>query len=341
MHLVTGGSGFVGSCIVRLLRERGEKVRVLDLWRADSIGPDVEFVQADINDAAAVAWAMRDVRYVHHNVALVPLAKAGDRFWAVNVEGTRVALEAARREGVAMFANMSSSAVFGLPGQMPITSQTRRVPIEAYGEAKKAAEDLALAAGAEGLPVSVIRPRTVIGPGRLGIFQILFEWIRDGRSVYTIGDGETPCQFIHVEDIAEVSIRTCLLGKHGEYNVGTDRFENLRTELLALCAHAGTGAGVRRLPKTLTISLLKALDTMRLSPLGPYHYLTFHRPIWFDSSGTYTALDWTPHYSTHEMLTGAYDWFVANFDAEKISDSASTHKRPVRQRILRLLKAVS
>jgi len=130
LHLVTGGSGFVGSNIARLLRERGEQVRVLDIWQDDTRRSDIEFILADINDREAVDKAMRGVDFVHHNVALVPLAKAGRRYWTVNVEGTRTALEAARAAKVKMFCHMSSSAIFGSPAQMPITNETPREPVE-------------------------------------------------------------------------------------------------------------------------------------------------------------------------------------------------------------------
>jgi nucleoside-diphosphate-sugar epimerase len=174
---VTGGSGFVGSTITRALHNRGERVRVLDVWKDETLPKDVEFIQADINDLDAVEKAMNGVQFVHHNVALVPLAKAGNRYWTVNVDGTRTALRAARSAGVKMFCHMSSSAVFGSPESMPITNDTPLAPIEIYGRAKLAAEELVKQAGREGVPVSVIRPRTIIGTGRLGIFEILFDWI--------------------------------------------------------------------------------------------------------------------------------------------------------------------
>jgi nucleoside-diphosphate-sugar epimerase len=340
MHLVTGGSGFVGSTIARRLVERRAAVRVFDLWRSGDLPTEVEFIRGDINDSEAVANAMRGVRYVHHNVALVPLAKAGQRYWKVNVEGTGVALRAARAAGVGMFSHMSSSAVFGSPDVMPITNETPRKPIEIYGTAKKAGEDLAMTAGSEGMPVAIIRPRTIIGTGRLGIFQILFEWIRDGSNIYVIGSGNVLFQFIHVDDLAEVSIRCCLDERPGVYNVGTDRFGTLREDLEFLCHHAGTGSKVKSLPIGPTIVALTVLDKLRLSPLGPWHYLTYHKPFYFDSRPVYDALRWHPIYGNRDMLTSSYDWFVKNYDAAAISQDASSHKRPVRQRILKLIKAL-
>jgi nucleoside-diphosphate-sugar epimerase len=340
LHLVTGGSGFVGSNTARLLRERGEEVRVLDIWRDESQRSDVEFVHADINDRDAVANAMRGVDCVHHNVALVPLAKAGARFWTVNVEGTRVALEAARTAKVKMFCHMSSSAIFGSPTQMPITNDTPREPIEIYGRAKLAAEELVIKAGREGMPVSSIRPRTIVGSGRLGIFEILFDWIKDGANIYIIGPGTYPFQFVHADDLCEVSILSALQEKPGLFNVGTAEFSSLRNDLGALIAHAGTKSRIKSLPVSLAIGTLTMLDKLRLSPLGPWHYLTYHKPFYFDIKPTMDALGWTPKHSNVSLLTGAYDWFMSS-QRQAEARGTSFHRRPVKQGILRILKALS
>ena len=341
LHLVTGGSGFVGATIARRLVERGEQVRVLDIWRSDDLPPETDFVLADINDREAVTKAMQGVDYVHHNVALVPLHKAGNRYWTVNVDGTKVALDAARAAKVKMFSHMSSSAVFGLPQIMPITNDTTREPIEIYGRAKKAGEELVMAAQGAGFPATIIRPRTIIGTGRLGIFQILFEWIKDGANIYTIGKGEGLFQFVHADDLADTSILSCLKERPGVYNVGTDRFGTLKGDLEYLCAHAGTGSRVKSLPVGLAIGTLRTADVLGLSPLSPWHYLTYHKPFYFDSEPVYRALDWRPRFSNREMMTSSYDWFIGHQEKLETGKDASAHKSPVKQGILKLLKAIS
>jgi nucleoside-diphosphate-sugar epimerase len=339
VHLVTGGSGFVGSNIARLLRARGEDVRVLDIWRDEAQRVDIEFVRSDINDREAVERAMRGVSYVHHNVALVPLAKAGARYWTVNVEGTRIALEAARAAGVRMFCHMSSSAVFGSPDRMPITNNTPLAPVEIYGRAKLAAEELVKQAGRDGMPISCIRPRTIVGAGRLGIFEILFDWIKDGANIYIIGPGTYPFQFVHADDLSEVSIQIALQEKPGLFNVGTNEFGSLRDDLGALIHHAGTKSTIKSLPVSLAVGTLGALDKLRLSPLGPWHYRTYHKPFYFDIRPTMDALGWTPKHNNVSILTGAYDWFTSSQD--RAMGGTSFHKQPVKQRILRILKALS
>ena len=341
VHLITGGSGFVGSNLANILLDRGEKVRVLDLWRDPNSHPDIEYFIGDINDSTLVKRAMTNVDFVHHNAALVPLSKAGKDYWKVNVEGTKTALQEATAAKVKMFSHMSSSAIFGLPEDMPITNNTARKPIEIYGEAKLAGENLVMAASKRGLNTTIIRPRTIIGTGRLGIFQILFEWIADGSNIYVIGSGEQLFQFVHVDDLCEVSIRACLENKPGIYNVGTDKFSTLKDDLNYLCEYASTGVRVKSLPVGFTIKSLAFLDRLKLSPLSPWHYLTYHKSYYFDSQPVYDTLNWRPNYSNREMMVKSYDWFLENRNKIAVYKHASVHKKPVRQGLLKIIKFLS
>src|SRR5262245_5513551 len=102
-HLVTGGAGFLGSQTACALHARGEKVRILDLLQPPEWPPDIEFIRGSILDRATVLEAMDGVDLVHHNAALVPITKSGSAFWRVNVDGTQIALDAARKAGVKFF----------------------------------------------------------------------------------------------------------------------------------------------------------------------------------------------------------------------------------------------
>ena len=340
-HLVTGGSGFLGNLIARRLHARGERVKILDIWEDATRPPEIEFVHADIRDRAAVAAAMKCVDIVHHNVALVPLTKSGGKFWEVNVEGSRTAAEEAVKAGVKSFIHMSSSALYGVPRELPITNETAKGPVEIYGRGKLAGEEAVReTCDKGGLPLVVIRPRTILGEGRLGIFQILFEWIQQGRNVYTIGKGDGGFQFVHAHDLMDAYLLALDAGKPGVYNVGTDRFGTLREGLEHLITYAGTQSKVKSLPAGLTIGLLKTADVLHMSPLAPWHYLTYHKPFYFDVSPL-TALGWKPKYSNDEMFRESYDWFRQNYDKLKAEKAGSAHRRPVKEGILWLLKKVS
>jgi len=339
-HLVTGGSGFLGNLIAQRLLVRGEQVRNLDVWHDRQASPGIEYVECDIRDRAGVARAMQGIDVVHHNVALVPLTKSGDKFWEVNVDGSRIAAEEAAKAGVQAFIHMSSSALYGVPARCPIDATTPLAPIEIYGRAKLAGEQAVQEVCARtSMPLIVIRPRTLLGEGRLGIFQILFDWISSGRSVYVIGGGEGGFQFLHALDMMDFYMLALDAGRPGVYNVGSNRFGTLREALENLIRYAGTASRVRSLPVGLTIKTLQALDKLKLSPLAPWHYLTYHKPFSFDVEPL-LAMGWQPRYSNDEMMRESYDWFLAH-RGEKVGEDASAHRKPVREGLLWLLKQLS
>jgi nucleoside-diphosphate-sugar epimerase len=340
-HLVTGGSGFLGNLIARRLFERGEQVRVLDIWEDPSRPRGIEFVHCDICDPQGVGSAMRDIDVVHHNAALVPLTKSGKMFWGVNVEGSRIAAEQAAKARVKAFVHMSSSAIFGIPGRCPINEASPLRPAEIYGRAKLAGEQAVRDVCERAtLPLIVIRPRTILGEGRLGIFQILFEWIREGRNVYVIGKGDGLFQFVHAHDLMDAYLLALDHGKPGIYNVGAERFGSVREALENLIRYANSPSKVKSLPVNLTIGILQALDTVGLSPLAPWHYLTYHKPFYFDISNL-LALGWKPRYSNDEMFRESFDWFKLNYDRLAATKAGSAHRRPVKEGLLWLLKKLS
>jgi len=340
-HLVTGGSGFLGNLIARRLHERGEEVRILDIWKDSNRSKDIRHIHCDIRDREGVKAAMQGVDVVHHNVALVPLTKSGDKFWDVNVNGSRIAAEAAVKAGVKAFIHMSSSALYGIPSDVPIAANTPMKPVEIYGRGKLAGE-MAVREVCEkaGLPLVVIRPRTILGEGRLGIFQVLFEWIKEGRNVYVIGSGDVGFQFIHAHDLMDAYMLALDRKQPGVYNVGTDRFGTLRQGLENLVTYSGTASKVKSLPEKLTIGTLSLADRLHLSPLAPWHYLTYHKAFYFDVSGL-LKLGWKPKYSNDEMFRESYDWFRSNYDRLEAEKAGSAHRKPVKEGILWLLKKVS
>jgi nucleoside-diphosphate-sugar epimerase len=339
-HLITGGSGFLGNLIARRLHARGERVRTLDVWEDPSCPREIEFVRCDIRDRAGVAQALRGVDVVHHNVALVPLTKAGKDFWSVNVEGSRIAAEEAAKARVKTFIHMSSSAIYGVP-RCPITEATPTAPVEIYGRAKLAGELAVkdICARAQ-LPLIVIRPRTILGEGRLGIFQILFQWIQEQRRIYVIGDGNQLFQFVHAHDLMDAYLLAMDANRPGAYNVGTDRFGTLRAGLEKLIAYAGSSSKVTSLPAPLTINTLRILDWLHLSPLAPWHYLTYHKPFYFDVEPL-LKMGWKPRYSNDEMFQESFDWFRQHQGRLVQEATASPHRNTVKQRVLALLKKLS
>jgi len=327
VSLVTGGNGYFGGLLVGHLLGRGDAVRVLDIDPAGTQPPDVERITADVRDAAAVRAAVDGVDVVFHNVAQVPLARDASLLRSVNVEGTHRLLDACRDAGVTKLVHTSSSAVFGVPARNPVLPDTVPEPAEAYGAAKLAAEWACLQAATRGLDVTIVRPRTIVGHGRLGIFGILFDWIADGADPFVLAGGGNRYQFVHADDLARLCLAAADAAGPAVLNVGTDRFGTMREAIEHVCAHAGTGARVRSLPARPAAALMRLSAAAGLTPFAPYHWLMYGRPMWFDIEHVTAGLGWQPRYSNEEMLAESYDWYVANRRLAARGASGSPHRR--------------
>ena len=335
--LVTGGAGYFGELLTRKLLERGDSVRIFDLNAPTDIGRGVEFIQGDIRDLDALLVACQGIDVVFHNAAQVAMAKNKDLFWSVNRDGTKNLLKATARQGVKKIIYTSSSAVYGVPKSNPLTEEIAPIPVEEYGRAKLSGEALCCEYARNGLDVSIVRPCTIMGPGRLGIFQILFEWIFQGKNVPVFDGGKNIYQFVHGDDFAQLCIQASTTRGADVFNCGTDRFETMRELLEHLCLHAGTGSKVKSLPMRPIMAAMKVASALSISPLVDYHALMYGRSIYFDIAKARAKLGWTPRYSNKEMFVESYDWYLANRRKVLAERNASHHRSAVEQGVLKLL----
>ncbi|HZV35598.1 MAG TPA: NAD-dependent epimerase/dehydratase family protein [Verrucomicrobiae bacterium] len=305
--LITGGSGYFGSLLRDRLRAHGQKVRIFDLSDADDRAGDIDFVKGDIRNEAQVRQACAGCDVIYHCVAQVPLAKDKHLFESVNIQGTENLLQAALDAKARKVIYVSSSAVFGVPKSNPVTETTTPTPAEAYGRAKLEGEHLCAKYAKQGLDVTIIRPRTIMGHGRLGIFQILFEWIRTGYNVPVLGSGENLYQFVHADDLAEACVLAAARPGTEIYNCGAERFGSMRSVLEHLCAHAKTGSKVKSVPMAPAVAFMNLTSALGLSPLGPYHAMMYGRSLYFDITKAKNELGWRPRFSSNEMFAQSYD----------------------------------
>ena len=337
--LVTGGSGYFGTVVAELALARGDAVRIFDLNPPGPSLAGAEFVAGDVRDRAAVRGACTGVDVVLHNVAQVPLAKDRALFDDVNVGGTANVLVAAREARVAKVVHTSSSAVFGIPEHNPVTEDSPCRPLEAYGRAKLRAELLCHDAIAAGLDVTVVRPRTVLGHGRLGVMALLFEFVADGAPVFVLGGGSNRYQLVHASDLADACLRAGDRAGPTVYNVGALEFGTMRETLQSLVDHAQTGSRVRSLPVAPARLAMRGLASLGLAPFAPYHWLLYSESLYFDVTKARTELGWEPQHSNASMVIESYEWFLAH--RRDTGDGArSHHQSPVRPGLVRALKAL-
>tara|TARA_B100000941_G_scaffold255225_1_gene203807 strand:- start:1287 stop:2330 length:1044 start_codon:yes stop_codon:yes gene_type:complete len=336
--LVTGGSGYFGTLLCEKLVQDGWHVKNLDLIAPINKLENIDFHQTDVRDLSKARKIFEDVDSVFHNVALVPITKSSN-YGETNILGTQNTIEMAIKTGVKSFIHTSSSAVFGIPKKNPVRIHDIPFPAEKYGQSKLNSEFL-LATYSSKIDISIIRPRTILGHGRLGIFQILFDWISKGWNIPLLGNGENIYQFIHADDLASACILSSNSRGLNYYNIGAKRFCSMRETLEALCDYAGTGSKVISLPQNIFEYLMNTASFLKLSPLGSYHSLMYGRSLYFDISKAEKELGWNSVYSNKESIIDSYKYYISNKDKINSGDNEnikSPHSLPMKQGALKIL----
>lgn len=337
-NVVAGGAGFFGELLMHKLLAQGKPVLCFDLNPPSFTHDNLTVVQGDIRDRSAVKRALKGAKVVYHNIAQVPVAKNDALFKSVNEAGTQILLEECLAAGVHKVVYTSSSAVFGIPEKNPVKAQDSPKPDEAYGRTKLVGEQMCQTFAENGLNYAIVRPRTVLGHGRLGIFQILFEWIYQGKNIPVLGQGDNLYQFVYGDDLADACILAAQQKGSDIYQVGAREFGTMREVLEHLCEHAGTSSRVRSVPQGLAENSMNITSAMGLSPLGAYHALMYGRSMYFDMAETEASLGFIPKYSNNKMFTETYDWYVANRDAILSGQLAgSKHQSAMKQKVLAMV----
>ncbi len=339
---ISGGAGFLGLHLARRLRRDGCDVRTLDPAPLDDpeLADAVDEMHGDVRDERDARALVRDADVLVHAAAALPIATSPGLIRSVNVGGTATVLAAALQADVRRVVLVSSTAVYGVPDHHPIVEGDPLFGVGDYGQSKIDAERLAAEFGRRGLEWVVVRPKTFVGPERLGVFEILFDWIREGRRIPVLGDGTNRYQLLAVEDLVDAVVRCFDAPVAGlALNVGAARFGTVRQDLEELIAHAGSASRLRPVPPRPTEAVLRALELARLSPLAEWHYRTASRDSTVSIEMAQTLLDWEPSRSNAETLSATYDWYLEHRGG--LRSVGTTHRVPWDQRALGLVRRLS
>ena len=278
-----------------------------------------------------------------HAAAALPLQKK-EEILSTNIDGTRNVLQACVDQGIKRIVHISSTAVYGVPDHHPVLESDTLIGVGPYGESKIAAEKICAEYRKKGMIVIVIRPKTFIGTHRLGVFEILFDWIRDGKQIPVIGNGENHYQLLEVGDLVE-AIYLSLVSLDGhkvntEFNVGAERFGHIKEDLENMFRKVGSTSHVMSTPALPVKLALRLFELLKLSPLYQWVYDTADKESYVSIDKIKKALNWKPKFSNTDALVKSYTWYEKHYKEIKFRGSGTTHTVGWKQGILGVIKKI-
>lgn len=339
-YFITGGAGFLGINLVRHLLSKGEEVVSYDLLPFTyPEQAQIQDIVGDIRNLDQLTEAMRGCDVVIHTAAALPLYSADD-IRSTDIDGTRNVFEAAKQNGIQRVVHVSSTAVYGIPDHHPLREDDMLDGVGEYGKAKIAAEAIAETYREEGMTVSIVRPKSFIGPERLGVFALFYDWAADGRGFPMIGSGANRYQLLDVEDLCSAIYLCATLDPkivNDTFNIGAKEFTTMKEDYQAVLDRAGFGKKISGFPAAPMIWTLRVLEFFHLSPLYKWVYETASKDSFVSIEKAEKALGWEARYSNKEALIRNYEWYLSKRNTFS-GESGVTHRVPWKQGVLGVVK---
>lgn len=340
--IITGGCGFLGVHLARKFLKNKYEVTLLDLADLDAkdlIGK-VKVIKCDVRDKNKVENAIKGYDYAVHAAAALPILREKKIIFDVNINGTKNVLDASLKNKIKRLVFISTTAVYGIPRHLPEAETNPLDPIGYYGESKVAAEKLCLEYVKKGLSVNILRPKSFLGPERLGVFELWFEAIYNGKAVFILGNGNNRYQLLAVSDVIDAIIKA-LEGKiEGEvFNIGAKKFQTWNKDLGSVIKYAKSKSKIIKLPTFPSQVLLGILEMLNLSPIAAWHYKTMPVDSYISTEKAERLLNWFPKKSNEELLIESYDWYKQHRD-EIINKVGTTHRVGWNFKLLNIVKNI-
>lgn len=342
-YFITGGSGFLGINLIRYLLAKGHSIVSYDLLPFDyaDCKNKIKWVEGDIRDFDKLSTSMQGAEIVVHCAAALPLYSPED-IRTTDVIGTKFVLEAAKSCKVDRVIYISSTAVYGVPDHHPLYETDKMVGVGPYGQAKIEAEHACDEARKSGLTVSIIRPKSFVGPERLGVFALFYDWAKDGCSFPMIGNGKNRYQLLDVDDLNDAIYACSTLPRdkvNDTFNIGAKEYTTMGEDYKAVLDEAGHGKRIIGTPAGIIIGILKILEMLKISPLYAWVYETASKDSFVSIEKAEKILGFRPKYSNKQALIRNYRWYL-----EHLSDfegkSGVSHRVPWKQGALGIVKTV-
>lgn len=323
--IIYGGNGFVGSHLVEELFKRGERVLVADINPVidEKIVGKCEYVVCDIRDPGTLEPIAIGAEDLVVNLAATQYHTKVPRdartyFFETNAKGTENVLADLHAKGCRRFIEFTTDMTYGKPRYLPIDTNHPQEPFGFYGQSKKAAEDICRAYRSKGVRVTIMRPRMISGPGRLGILVKLFKLMDLGLPVPTIGSGRNHYQMVSVFDCVSAIIAAAEKGvPNAEYNLGSINPPTIRELLKGVVKQSGSHSVIVPTPGFAVKAVLALLEKLGLPLMYREQYMIADEEYILDISRTVEELGWHPRFNDRDMLLDAYQSYSIEMKREK------------------------
>jgi len=340
---ITGGAGFLGINLTKHLLALDHSVVSYDFAEKyeypEKDSKAVTVVKENIRHFQPLIRAMAGADIVVHCAAALPLYPK-EEIYTTDVDGTRNVLQAALENHIKRVIMISSTAVYGIPIHHPITEEDPLIGVGHYGKAKIAAEKICLEYRRKGLCVPILRPKSFVGPERLGIFAMLYEWAKEGRGFPLIGSGKNRYQLLDVQDLCEVIYQCSVLNEtlvNDTFNIGAKEFATMREDYQAVLDYAGFGKKIRGFPEWPMVTTLRMLECLHMSPIYKWIYETASKDSYVSIEKAQKQIGFKPLFSNKDALIRNYQWYIKNVSLIG-NETGISHRVPWKEGILRFFK---
>jgi UDP-glucose 4-epimerase len=344
--LITGANGFIGQALARRLLDSGYDVFGIDI-RAGEAMPDFmkqNFKQLDILNVQGLddLFATYEPNVVLHLASMLGHEKSDNKtFWDTNEGGTQNITELCEKYSVQKLIFLSSNSIWCEDLHELVAEDHPYSFVEKYGDSKARCEEYLMSRNSN-LQISIFRAPIIMGPQRLGLFGLLFEFIHENKRLYTVGSGINTVQILSIDDLVD-ALLLCVEGRfEGVFNLGTSFNYSYRELLDYLVVSTNSKSRIVSIPAFFVIPLLKILNKLGLSPIGPYQYLTLVNNFGMNFEKFQAITGWAPVVDPKKSLFDSFQDWKKKSQAQALNSQENSANMVVpKSLIYRIVKLLS
>ncbi|HEX2925586.1 MAG TPA: NAD-dependent epimerase/dehydratase family protein [Ruminiclostridium sp.] len=329
--LITGNNGVLGRNLVKYLHNNYSdnfELILFDLNQNNFEATIYKAYKGDIRKKQDVEKIIGDVDIVIHCAGASPSYEESE-IYDIIINGTSNLLECSFTTGkVERFVYISSTSVYGIPEKAPIYEFDEVKPYDPYNKSKIETERICESWRDKGYCVSILRPRSFLGPERLGTFGILYEWASEGRNFPMLGPGKNKYQLLDVEDLCQaiyLAISVEPENANDLFNIGAKDFSTLKEDYQSVLDEAGFNKRIICFPAKPMFFTLNILEKLKLSPFYKRLYMKLNRNYYVSIEKAEKKLGYKPKYSNKDSLVRNYRWYLANKNKIGLKPGASNN----------------